>query len=556
MSVLTGRAVPLPPEGGIEEVFAAAVRRDPTRAATATCRQVDADGVEVNSATYAQLDACVFAVAAALRRRFDAENDVRSEHKPTGDRVVAICMEPCVERVAAIFALWRLGVAFLPLDADATPIARALDLLRESGATAILTYNQKCAAYAELVASGLNARLQVVKFETLFDRELFALRRAAPTLRTPGAETARAPPSPPSSPVPQAAPTSRSFSNGSCEHREPETCAIASRPLDAPATRPLESALGSSPAPYEQYVLKFSEAARLFGRYRSDCESVGATRKQSLAAVLYTSGSSGRPKGVRLTRANLLSRLHWQWAELPFDARDTALLKTSLLFVDALSETFAATGALVNAVIAPSEIVKSPDKMFAILERYCISRLLMVPSPWSAFLSYARPNSAAAAGALASLRTLVLSGEALTRSLVDSTFALLRELRVASAGFRIVNLYGSTETTGDVAYELFAPPAGSSPLTPASPAAAAAADEEVPVGGPMWNTELYVIGDDGELVEEGSVGQLYVCGAHVADGYVDGAQVERDAADAGSPFTLNLKSCSDPEKCVRTGAST
>ena len=525
LSALIGKAVAMPLEGSIEEVLEEAVERDPTHATTALLRQVDADGEEINRATYAELRVCVHALAAALRSCLEADCDLKSEQQSIGDRVVAICMEPCVERVAAILALWQLGLAFVPLDPKLPP-ARAHDMLRETRALAILTFNH-CAPYATSVACALETRPRVLRFETLFARELFATAPFRGALRIPGVELPLAPPAPLNSPASQM-PVSLESPGFPAQTFENET------------SESLEDTLSSSSlVPYEQYVLRFSEMARLAGRTQSDCgAALVPKQKQSLAAVIYTSGSSGRPKGVRLTHANLLSRLHWQWAELSFNtAHDIVLLKTSLLFVDSLSETFAAVGALVNAVIAPSNVVALPDKLLALLERYRISRLLMVPSPWREFLAYARLNSAAAVEALTSLKTLILSGELLTRSLVDATFELTAKLLPVSSGFRIVNLYGSTETTGDVAYELLTQPVGNAANVSTL---ATGADEDVPIGGPMWNTGLYVLGEDGQPVEEGAVGHLSVCGAHIADGYVvDQPQDSSCGSENSSQFMCN-----------------
>jgi acyl-coenzyme A synthetase/AMP-(fatty) acid ligase len=62
------------------------------------------------------------------------------------------------------------------------------------------------------------------------------------------------------------------------------------------------------------------------------------TLHERTAIVLYTSGSSGEPKGVRLSHRIIMNRLYWQWQEFPFNEDEKCVFKTSLTFVDSVAE--------------------------------------------------------------------------------------------------------------------------------------------------------------------------------------------------------------------------
>lgn len=68
------------------------------------------------------------------------------------------------------------------------------------------------------------------------------------------------------------------------------------------------------------------------------CDMEAVCPPNGLACVLYTSGSTGDPKGVRLTMENVINRLSWQWEALPFAEDDVCLMSKSLTFVDSLTE--------------------------------------------------------------------------------------------------------------------------------------------------------------------------------------------------------------------------
>lgn len=77
-------------------------------------------------------------------------------------------------------------------------------------------------------------------------------------------------------------------------------------------------------------------------------EMLGTSTNSDLAIVMYTSGSTGVPKGVRLPHKVLLNRLQWQWNTFPYAEQETVgVFKTALTFVDSVSELW---GPLLNGI--------------------------------------------------------------------------------------------------------------------------------------------------------------------------------------------------------------
>lgn len=216
---------------------------------------------------------------------------------------------------------------------------------------------------------------------------------------------------------------------------------------------------------------------------------------EDLLYILYTSGSTGRPKGVCGSHGATLNRVRWGWEALPFAAGEVQGHRSSLSFVDAGPEMF--SGLLCGvptAVLLPEELADLA-RFVAALERHRVSRVTVVPSILAALVR-TLPDLGAA---LPRLRTWITSGEELT-------LPLLQSFRAACPEATLVNIYGTTEVTGDVTYAVFRP---GEPLP----------EERVPIGGSMAGAELYVLDPEGQPMPDGEAGELFVGGPVLARGY-------------------------------------
>ncbi|MDH4169199.1 MAG: amino acid adenylation domain-containing protein, partial [Acidimicrobiia bacterium] len=208
------------------------------------------------------------------------------------------------------------------------------------------------------------------------------------------------------------------------------------------------------------------------------------------AYVIFTSGTTGRPKAVEITHENLAASMAARRAYFP-DRPDRFLMVSAFSFDSSmvgLHWTLAEGG---EVVLPTEDEVHDPDRLVDLIGEAAVTHTLMVPSLYGAVL--ARGD----ARRLRSLATVIVAGEACPADLVG------RHHRVIDA--ELVNEYGPTETT------IWAT------------AHRCRADERtVPIGRPISGVTVAVMDAFGEVVPAGVAGELWISGPTVADGYLTG----------------------------------
>ncbi|MFC3572941.1 amino acid adenylation domain-containing protein [Streptomyces yaanensis] len=242
-----------------------------------------------------------------------------------------------------------------------------------------------------------------------------------------------------------------------------------------------------------------------------------ATSKD-LAYVIYTSGSTGRPKGVMVEHHSVVNRLAWMQRAYPIDQGDILLQKTPVSFDVSVWELFwwAIQGA--KLVLLPRDGQKDPKEILQTIRQHGVSTIHFVPSMLGPFLELLEdfPNLVEETS---SLRYVFCSGEALPPARVEQFNTIFSSSTKRPA---LVNLYGPTEATVDVScYEC---PADSGPV------------RRVPIGRPIDNTQLYVLGSRDELQPVGVPGELCIGGVQVARGYLDRPELTAEKF-VDDPFT-------------------
>ncbi|MGW0028208.1 non-ribosomal peptide synthetase, partial [Rhodococcus sp. NPDC003383] len=231
----------------------------------------------------------------------------------------------------------------------------------------------------------------------------------------------------------------------------------------------------------------------------SDADRWGVVRPQGAAYVIFTSGSTGRPKGVAVSHAAIVNRLLWMQAQYGLSGSDVVLQKTPFTFDVSVWELFWPLQVGARLVVARPDGHRDPAYLVRAIVEYGVSVVHFVPSMLSVFV--AEPSVVEAR----SLRLVFASGEALPGSVALRLRELLPSVRVH-------NLYGPTEAAVDVTFHEVSD-----------------ADRvSVPIGVPVWNTQVFVL--DGRLapVPVGVAGELYLAGDQLARGYVARADLTAD----------------------------
>lgn len=222
----------------------------------------------------------------------------------------------------------------------------------------------------------------------------------------------------------------------------------------------------------------------------------GELRGEHPAYLLYTSGSTGMPKGVLVEHKSLANRILWMQSEFELQPDDRVLQKTPYTFDVSVWEFFWPLSVGATLVVAKPHGHQDPRYIARLVREEQITTIHFVPSMLRAFL---QTNEAEG---IRCFRRVICSGEALSPELQASFYTMINA--------PLYNLYGPTEATIDVS---------SWACIPEGSAAA------VPIGRPIWNTQLYVLDEKMRPVPPGMVGELWIAGVGLARCYLHRAEL-------------------------------
>lgn len=210
--------------------------------------------------------------------------------------------------------------------------------------------------------------------------------------------------------------------------------------------------------------------------------------------IIYTSGSTGTPKGAVNSHAGVLNRLLWMRQRLSIGPDDAVMLKAPFSFDVSAMEMLAPLISGARIVLAAPEGHLDANYLWSLVEKESVTMIDFVPSMLASFLD-CKPGPLPQ-----SLRYISCGGESLPTDVCTET---LRRFHG-----RFDNLYGPTECSFDVAFweccaeELID-------------------GKGVPIGRAVGNTRIYLLDASLQPVPIGVIGELYVGGLAVGQGYLN-----------------------------------
>uniref|UniRef100_UPI0030EBB6A6 amino acid adenylation domain-containing protein n=1 Tax=Ascidiimonas meishanensis TaxID=3128903 RepID=UPI0030EBB6A6 len=219
-----------------------------------------------------------------------------------------------------------------------------------------------------------------------------------------------------------------------------------------------------------------------------------------LAYVIYTSGTTGQPKGVLIKHFSLASRVNFYLNYYSLTNNDSILFYRSFSFDGVIEEYIVPFMAGSTCVIAPANFKSDLyNNILNYIEKHQITKVNMPPVLLQSISENIEPANVKK---LASLRHIVSGGDKLTLSM----FHAFRKSIGTKVSAVLYNSYGPTENTIDSTIFKFEKEKEY---------------DSISIGGPVGNSEIYILTEEGGLVPVGVIGEICVAGDGISSGYLN-----------------------------------
>jgi len=242
-----------------------------------------------------------------------------------------------------------------------------------------------------------------------------------------------------------------------------------------------------------------------------------------IAHLLFTSGSTGNPKGVIITHANVVAFVDWAVAYFGTRATDRISGHPPLHFDLSTFDIYGTFAAGAELHLVPPSLSVSPHALAGMIRDAELTQWFSVPS----VLTYMAKFDAVAQDDFPALERLLWCGEVLPTPVLIHWMRRLGHVR-------FTNLYGPTEATIASSYYTV-------PQCPADDT------EPVPIGVPCSGEELIVLDEHRAPVPDGEIGDLYITGVGLSPGYW------RDDERTAEAFVPDPRAADPAARIYRTG---
>lgn len=242
-----------------------------------------------------------------------------------------------------------------------------------------------------------------------------------------------------------------------------------------------------------------------------------------LLYVLFTSGSTGVPKGVSICHRSVIDYIDWVTETFNITQKDTFGNQAPFYFDNSILDIYSCmkTGATLN--IIPKKLFFQPVPLLEYIKYNKINTIFWVPS---ALIVVSKLKAFRNVDLSDTLKRVLFCGEVMPNKQLNVWRKFLPNVTYA-------NLYGPTEITDACTYYIVDREFSD--------------DEPLPIGIPMSNTDILVLNDEDKLVTDDEVGELCVRGTSLAMGYYNNPEKTRSA------FVQNPLNKAVPEIIYRTG---
>lgn len=217
-------------------------------------------------------------------------------------------------------------------------------------------------------------------------------------------------------------------------------------------------------------------------------------QEKDLSYILFTSGTTGMPKGVVIEHGALADRLLWLKEMLSINQNDIILHHSNISFDTSIEEIFLPLISGSTLVLAPRDIHDKIADFNTIINFYKVTCVEFVPSLLKLFINLSDLRSCT------SLKYVISGGEPLSYQLTQKFYQL-------APYCLLLNLYGPTEATMNAAYYICQPQE-------------IERTRYIPIGFPVANLNFYILDQNRYIVPFGGIGELYLKGHGIAAGYI------------------------------------